>query len=125
MGQALGVACVTLLNQLIALIRHKFSVVPAGLNLLSHLITVSLWLAALGILSSRLSHMVLSQSCNIDLWQTNMGIMVCRLYKALYSFIVISLVFEGANAALDCWVFREQKSTGIYQPMESKSPGKL
>ncbi len=120
-------ACVTLLNQIINFLRHSFSVVPAGLNLFAHLITLSLWIAALGLLSSRLSHMVLSQSCSIALWQTSMGVMVCRLYKALYSFLVLSLIFEGANAGLDYWVLRSQKSTGMYQPMggKIKSPEKL
>ena len=66
--------------------------------------------------------MVLSSSCTVDLWQTDMGVIVCRLYKAMYSFLVIGLASEAANAILDYRVMGEQESTGTYQPMVNKSP---
>ena len=53
--------------------------------------------------------------------------MVCRIYKALYAFIVISTLSVGANVAMDYMVMREEGRRGIYREMKdhsSSSPSK-
>lgn len=65
--------------------------------------------------------MVLSHSCSVKIWGTSMGVMVCRLYKAMYSFSAISLALAVGSVILDYTVLREDAVAGIYQPLEGKA----
>jgi hypothetical protein len=100
-------------------LQHRFMVVPARLNLYGHLSLLSLWCGAVGVLSIKLSRMVLSHICTNVVWETDMGVMICRLYKSMYSFVVISLFCQAANAVLDFKVSKEQQVTGVYHPMDN------
>ncbi|KAK5451634.1 hypothetical protein LTS15_007894 [Exophiala xenobiotica] len=116
----LVVACISLLDQIAAIFRHKVFLVSARFNLFVHLVVLSLWCAAFGVLSWRLGGMVLSHSCTLKIWQTSMGVMVCRLYKAMYSFSAISLALAAGSAVLDYVVLQEDAGAGTYHPLEGK-----
>ncbi|KAL6247321.1 hypothetical protein RBB50_005667 [Rhinocladiella similis] len=117
----LVVACIALLDQIVAIFRHRVFQVSARLNLFVHLVILSLWCAAFGVLSWRLNKMVLSHTCSIKVWETSMGVMVCRLYKAMYSFSAISLALAVGSVILDYTVMKEDAVAGIYQPLEGKA----
>ena len=104
-----------------AIFRHRVFQVSARLNLFVHLVILSLWCAAFGVLSWRLNKMVLSHTCSIKVWETSMGVMVCRLYKAMYSFSAISLALAVGSVILDYTVMKEDAVAGIYQPLEGKA----
>lgn len=65
--------------------------------------------------------MVLTHTCNLSLWQTDMGLMVCRMYKAVYAFSAVCVATSLASAALDFKVLREG-SAGVYRPLADQSP---
>ncbi|KAJ9640735.1 hypothetical protein H2204_003024 [Knufia peltigerae] len=117
----LVVSCVALLDQILAVFRHSVFRISARVNIVVHLVILSLWLAAFGVLSWRLNKMVLSHSCSVKIWGTSMGVMVCRLYKAMYSFSAISLALAVGSVILDYTVLREDAVAGIYQPLEGKA----
>ncbi|KIW14496.1 hypothetical protein PV08_07280 [Exophiala spinifera] len=117
----LVVACISLLDQILAIFRHSVFQISARINLVVHLVILSLWCAAFGVLTWRLNKMVLSHTCSIKVWETSMGVMVCRLYKAMYSFSAISFGLAAGLVILDYTVLREDAVAGIYRPLEGKS----
>ena len=50
-------------------------------------------------------------------WGSSVGVMVCRLYKALFSFTVTGWVSAVASVILDLRTRRKQVSRGEYQEM--------
>lgn len=71
-------------------------------------------------MSSKLGNMVLDHSCTKKIWITDMGVMVCRQYKAMYSFIVVGTVSIAAQTLLDVSVIREMTKRGSYREMKDK-----
>jgi hypothetical protein len=59
--------------------------------------------------------------CSVNVWETSMGVMVCRLYKAMYSFTAISLGLGVGSVVLDYTVLKEYEVAGIYRPLGSKA----
>lgn len=91
-------------------------------NLYLHAVVLLFWIAAFALLSYRLGNMVLGHACTLALWQTEMGLMVCRMYKAMYSFATICLLTSMAHVALDWVVMKETKSSGAYRALADPSP---
>lgn len=54
------------------------------------------------------------------MWATDMGVMVCRIYKALYSFIVVATASAGASVVLDISVSNEVSKRGQYREMKDE-----
>ena len=52
------------------------------------------------------------------MWATTTGVMVCRIYKALYSFIVVATASAGASVILDISVSNELSKRGAYREMK-------
>jgi len=102
---------------MIAFVRQRFFVFSARVNLYCHLLVSCLWLAAFILLSYRLRNVVLSHGCIVSVWQTEMGVMVCQMYKAMYSFSGVSLVVSVGFAALDYSVLRKDKTAGVYRSL--------
>jgi hypothetical protein len=82
-----------------------------------------LWIIGLGVITSKIGSMVLSHACGTQMWMTSMGVMVCRIYKALYSFIVVATVSSGAAVVLDVMVLKESARRGVYKEMKDQSHG--
>lgn len=61
--------------------------------------------------------MVLLSRCTVNLWQDEMGVMVCRMYKTMYSFSVVSLVVSMGIAVLDYRVLKQDKTAGVYHSL--------
>lgn len=55
--------------------------------------------------------------CNVDNWKADVGIMVCRLYKALFAFALLGFVATLCAMLLDIYVFRKATSRGKYNQM--------
>lgn len=97
---------------------HVFRTLGPKISLLTHAILQILWLVSIALISRKLSGMVLSHTCTLSTWQTDMGVMVCQIYKALYTFIVLSAASLAANLALDVAVWRQSTSRGAYREMK-------
>lgn len=120
-SQTFVVATVTAIEQITSFIRQRFAVYPAKLNLALHLGLLILWIIAFGLLTSKISNMVLTHSCNLTLWQTEMGMLVCRMYKAMYAFSAVSVACAVAAVILD-WSVLRAAAAGVYRPLDDQSP---
>ena len=83
---------------------------------------LALWCASFGLTTWKLAPMVLTHACTITLWQTDMGVMVCRVYKAYYAFVVISWVCSIATLALDVKAGADTRGRGAYEKMGDSGP---
>jgi len=81
-----------------------------------------IWLVALALLSWNLSG-TLTNSCDVDNWSHDTGIMVCRIYKAMEAFTVAGFVLTLSSLALDLFTVRKTQKRGFYNQMdETKRP---
>ena len=99
---------------------HIFRTLSPRPSLLAHAGLQILWLVSTVLISRKLSGMVLSHTCTLSTWQTDMGVMVCRIYKALYAFIILSAASLAACLALDVIVLRQSTSRGAYREMKDR-----
>lgn len=113
-------ALMTAIEQIVSFLRQRFWSFPAKTNLFIHSLLFAFWVVALSLLTIRLNGMVLSRSCDLSIWLTEMGMMVCQLYKVIYSFSVVCLATALGGVALDWFVFRA--AVGLYQPLEDQTP---
>jgi hypothetical protein len=68
-------------------------------------VLLGLWIIGIALLGNKIGPMVLSRSCGMSTWLTTTGLMVCRIYKALFAFIVLAASSVLAAAALDLKVW--------------------
>lgn len=61
----------------------------------------------------------MSHVCNKSNWEDETGIMVCRIYKALFAFTLLGFVSTFAAALLDIFVFRRATARGKYNQMQN------
>jgi hypothetical protein len=81
-------------------------------------VTFIVWIVGLSIITAKIGSMVLGHTCAMPMWATGTGVMVCRIYKALYSFIVIATASSGASVILDISVSNEVSRRGMYREMK-------
>lgn len=60
----------------------------------------------------------LAHSCSKANWASSEGMMICRIYKALFSFVVIGLLSQVALVVLDIRSRRKQIALGRYDRMQ-------
>ncbi|KAI9681562.1 MAG: hypothetical protein M1829_000759 [Trizodia sp. TS-e1964] len=76
-------------------------------------ILTAIWIASFSLLTWATSS-TLSHKCNSDNWGNEDGIMICRMYKALFAFAAVGLVSTLSAFILDIVVRRRQTSRGVY-----------
>ncbi|KAM0698946.1 hypothetical protein Q7P36_000990 [Cladosporium allicinum] len=57
----------------------------------------------------------LTHYCDVEHWQEDAGIMVCRIYKALFAFAFLGLISTLAALCLDFHVRRNNNKLGMYR----------
>jgi len=72
-----------------------------------NIILLLLWMVSLGILGYSMKGTI-TTSCDTKDWGTSTGVMVCRLYKTLFSFVVVSLVMAFFHICLDIIARRDR-----------------
>ncbi|KAL1966973.1 hypothetical protein VTN77DRAFT_3717 [Rasamsonia byssochlamydoides] len=77
-----------------------------------------LWIVSLGLLSWSMSG-TLSTTCDTTHWGTDTGVMVCRVYKTLFSFVVVAFAAQFVALVVDSAARRHQRSMGDYNAMTS------
>lgn len=80
---------------------------PAGPRTLTviHGVLLLPWIIGTAYLGQKIGPMVLGHACDIATWQTDDGVMVCHIYKALFAFLVLSAAAVLAALALDITVW--------------------
>jgi hypothetical protein len=112
----LGVTLLSLLTFSITSALNCCHVLSPLLNLIINIILLLLWVVGLSLLGWNMSG-TLGHVCNAANWGSDAGIMVCRLYKALFTFTLLGAVSATAMVALDLKVRKKQNSLGKYNPM--------
>jgi hypothetical protein len=114
--QLLGVTLLSILTLTITLALNCCHVLSPLLNLIINIILLLLWVVGLSLLGWNMSG-TLGHVCNASNWGSDAGIMVCRLYKALFTFTLFGAISAIAMVTLDLKVRKKQTSLGKYNPM--------
>lgn len=86
----LAVSVLTVLALTATIILHLRYGLNPQVNTVLNAVLVVLWGVAFGLLT-RWTSGTLARVCNKDDWDNDMGMMVCRVYKALFSFTLFGL----------------------------------
>jgi len=73
-----------------------------------------LWAMGFAMLAYYMSG-TLAHYCDVDNWNDGTGIMVCRIYKAVFTFALLGLVSTLCALGLDFYVYRQQNRRGVYR----------
>ncbi|KAF1813443.1 hypothetical protein P152DRAFT_457804 [Eremomyces bilateralis CBS 781.70] len=76
-----------------------------------------IWVVGFALLSWY-SSQTLFHYCNKENWHEQAGVMVCRIYKALFTFALTGFTSTLAAMLLDIHVFRRSNRLGKYNPMQ-------
>ncbi|KIW59670.1 hypothetical protein PV05_04105 [Exophiala xenobiotica] len=91
-------------------------------NLFSNVLILLVWTVGLALLTWNM-YGALGHSCSRSNWASDDGMMVCRTYKALYSFSVFGWLAQVALIVLDIRSRRRQTALGRYNKMMDSGPG--
>ncbi|KAK5452861.1 hypothetical protein LTS15_007009 [Exophiala xenobiotica] len=86
-------------------------------NLCSNILILLVWTVGLALLTWNM-YGALGHSCSRSNWASDDGMMVCRTYKALYSFGVFGWLAQIALVVLDIRSRRRQTALGRYNKMD-------
>jgi hypothetical protein len=112
--QLMSVSLLTILALTTTIILHCFYGLNPVLNTLLNSGLALLWAVSFSLLSWWSSG-TLSHICNKDSWESELGISVCRLYKALFSFSLLGLVSTLVALVLDVHVQRQATARGRFK----------
>ncbi|KAF2772429.1 hypothetical protein EJ03DRAFT_204039 [Teratosphaeria nubilosa] len=96
------------------IVLHCFVGLNPRLNLAINGFLTLLWGLSWIVLTIYMSR-TLAHVCDYEHWNENVGIMVCRIYKALFTFALVGMVSTTAALALDIYVYHLQNRRGIYR----------
>ncbi|KAK5680092.1 hypothetical protein LTS10_008042 [Elasticomyces elasticus] len=96
------------------IILHCFTGLNPRLNIGLNGFLTLLWGLSWALLTYYMSG-TLANVCDKAHWHEDTGIMVCRIYKTLFTFTLLGLVSTLAALGLDIYVRRQQTRRGVYQ----------
>lgn len=114
--QLMTVSLLTIASLTTTIILHFFYGLNPTLNTVLNSTLALLWAVSFSLLtwwsSGTLAHI-----CNKDSWDSDLGLSVCRLYKALFSFSLFGLVATMLALVLDVHVQRQATVRGRFQQL--------
>ena len=66
---------------------------------------------------------MLGNKCSTQVWDLDVNVLVCRLYKALFAFTVVAMLSMAGEVVLDFGVRRKETSRGNYNRMQGDQVG--
>ncbi|CAO2647702.1 Nn.00g086240.m01.CDS01 [Neocucurbitaria sp. VM-36] len=112
-----AVSLLTMLALTATIVLHCLYGLSPILNTALNSTLALLWSVSFSLLSWW-SFGTLKHICNVDNWENDMGISVCRLYKALFSFALFGLVSTLLALLLDVRVQRSTTKMGRFQQLQ-------
>ncbi|EXJ93072.1 hypothetical protein A1O3_01628 [Capronia epimyces CBS 606.96] len=106
----------SLLTLVLSSIIYSCAFLSPLFNLLTNLLILIVWTVGLALLTWNL-YGALGHSCSRANWGSDDGMMVCRTYKALYSFSLFGWLAQIAQIVLDVRSRRTQTALGKYDKM--------
>lgn len=101
---------------------HCFYGLNAALNTALNTSLAVLWGVSFALLSWW-SAGTLAHECNVGSWESDTGVSVCRLYKALFSFALLGLASTVFALVLDVRVQRSATNRGQFQQLDTLGDG--
>lgn len=115
--QLFAISLSTMLVLIVTIVLHCVYSLNPILNTTLNSALALVWAVSFSLLSWWSSG-TLTHVCNIDNWDDDVGISVCRLYKALFSFALLGLVSTLAALLLDVRVQRSATKRGRFQQLQ-------
>ncbi|KAF2242212.1 hypothetical protein BU26DRAFT_524402 [Trematosphaeria pertusa] len=115
--QLLTVSLLTLLALSTTIVLHCFYGLNPLLNTLLNAALLTLWAVSFALLSWWSSG-TLAHVCNRANWDSDIGISICRIYKALFSFSLFGLVATLLALVLDVHVQRGANRRGRFAKLQ-------
>jgi hypothetical protein len=112
----MAVSLLTLAALTCTIFLHIYHGLSAPLNLILNTALALLWTVSFALLAWWCSG-TLAHVCNAQNWESDAGISVCRMYKALFSFALLGFVATGLALGLDIKVMRGARRRGVFQPL--------
>ncbi|KAH7018690.1 hypothetical protein B0J12DRAFT_415604 [Macrophomina phaseolina] len=112
----LAVSVLTVFFLSATLVQHCCCGLNPRLNLALNSILLVIWTLGFGLLSWWASG-TLGHFCTRANWRDDDGIMVCRIYKALFAFSLLGLTSTLSALLLDIYVFKRSTQRGKYDQM--------
>jgi len=109
----LGVALMTLVSQALTIILYCCRSLNPFFNMIVNAGLSLLWATGFGLLTWAMSG-TLTHKCDIENWKEDTGVMVCRIYKALFTFVLSGLISTLLALVLDLIVRKRETSRGVY-----------
>ncbi|KAI9878707.1 MAG: hypothetical protein M1830_010751 [Pleopsidium flavum] len=113
----LGVSLLTLITLTITILFYCCRVLNPVFNMALNLGLSVLWALSWSLLTWNMSG-TLTHTCNTENWGDASGTMVCRIYKALFTFALVGFLSTVSALVLDITVRRRQASRGTYNAMQ-------
>ncbi|KEF52510.1 uncharacterized protein A1O9_11352 [Exophiala aquamarina CBS 119918] len=120
----LAASLLSIISILITTIFYVCSFLSPLFNLIVNVTVLIIQFVGFVLLSWNMSG-TLSHSCSASNWASNDGMMVCRIYKAFYSFVIFTLLAQIAQIVLDARSRSAQTQLGRYGNIESNKDLKL
>ncbi|OQO13247.1 hypothetical protein B0A48_01475 [Cryoendolithus antarcticus] len=93
---------------------HCFVGLKSDLNIGINGFNALLWTLSWSLLTWYMSP-TLKHTCDVENWREDVGIMVCRIYKALFAFAFLGMISTIAALLLDFYVRGQSNRRGIYK----------
>ncbi|KAK2761760.1 hypothetical protein FQN54_001588 [Arachnomyces sp. PD_36] len=88
-------------------------------SLVNNSILLVLWIASISLLSVSMKG-TLYHSCSVENWGNDTGMMVCRIYKALFTFTVTGFVSQVLSVGLDFFTRKAKNRRAAYNVMNDE-----
>lgn len=107
----------------VTIVLHCFVGLKPDFNLAVNGFLALLWIVSWSLLTWYMSPTLLHY-CDVEHWREDAGIMVCRIYKALFTFAFLGLLSTLAALCLDFHVRRKNNKRGMYRlhDLDNKPP---
>ncbi|KIX98347.1 uncharacterized protein Z520_05648 [Fonsecaea multimorphosa CBS 102226] len=112
----LASSLLSLLSLVLTSFLHTCFFLSPLFNLILNVTVFILWVVGYGLLTWNM-YGTLGHSCSRANWASDDGMMICRIYKALYSFEVFGLLAQIALIVLDVRTRRAETKLGKYNQM--------
>lgn len=116
--QLLTVSLLTVIALTSTILLHVYHGLNPALNIAVNGSLAVLWIVSFGMLA-RWSSGTLSNVCDTSNWESDMGVSICREYKAVFSFALLGLLATLVALAVDIKVLRGARARGIFQPVDA------
>lgn len=111
------VSVLTIIALTSTIVLHIYHGLNPALNIGVNGLLALLWVVSFGMLA-RWSSETVSHVCDTSRWESDIGVSICRQYKAAFSFALLGLLATLLALAVDVKVLRGARTRGAFQQVD-------